>query len=201
MRTFLLTIVACLLAGCVSSTRVREANCLGSLMMDVWHAEDELKSVEIAWRAAQQIRYDRSLAGGESLLSSLLVNSTRPPSAPVALVPRQDGSADRLRDGSEERALYRQVGAARTKHRETVDWYGRVAHRVQTRLEEDDMLYPVLGTLVTSTAIFFYPVIRWNVKSILWDGVDPDAEDDPVQRFCATRLDRDASAGRAEFHN
>src|SRR4249920_61281 len=100
MRAFLLTIVACLLAGCVSSTRVREANCLGSLMMDVWHAEDELKSVEVAWRATQQVRYDRSLASGESLLSSLLVASTRPPSAPVALVPSQDGPTGQVHDVS-----------------------------------------------------------------------------------------------------
>lgn len=201
MRAFLLAIVACLLAGCVSSTRLREANCLGSLMMDVWHTEGELKSVEVAWRAAQQVRYDRLLASGDSLLSSLVVTSTSPPSAPVALVPHQDGPMVRLHDVNKEQALYRQVGAARARHRETVDWYGRVAHRVQTRFEEDEMLYPVLGTLATSTAIIFYPIIRWNVKSVLWDGVDPDAEDDPVQQFCATRLDRDGSAGRPELHN
>jgi hypothetical protein len=59
---------------------------------------------------------------------------------------------------------------------------------VQTRIEEDEMLYPVLGMLATSTAIVFYPVVRWNVRSVLWDGADPDADDDPVQRFCAGRL-------------
>jgi hypothetical protein len=59
-------------------------------------------------------------------------------------------------------------------------------------MEEDEMLNPVLGALVTSTAIVFYPFIRWNVRSVLWDGVDPDAADDPVQVFCTTRLERES---------
>jgi hypothetical protein len=42
------------------------------------------------------------------------------------------------------------------------------------------MLYPVLGMLATSTAIVLYPLVRWNVRSVLWDGADPDADDDPV---------------------
>jgi len=91
----------------------------------------------------------------------------------------------------EERALYRQVTAAHAHQKDTAEWYSRVARRVQTRVEEDEMLIPVLGMLATSTAIVFYPIIRWNVRSVLWEGVDPDSANDPVQVFCATRLERE----------
>ena len=153
MKAILVTILACLVASCVSSTREREAHCLGVLMVDVWQADDEFKSAERAWRTAQQTRVELSSRDQEFSVRTLLVNQ----------VPQKD----------------------------TAEWYSRVARRVQTRVEEDEMLIPVLGMLATSTAIVFYPIIRWNVRSVLWEGVDPDAADDPVQVFCATRLDRE----------
>ena len=159
-------------------------------MLDTWQAEDAAKSAERTWRRAQQARFERSPARQESSLRSLLVSNVSPPPLPVASVPHQGHSpSDRLPDLDEEQALYRQVVATQARHRETAEWYRRVAHRVQTRIEEDDMLYPVLGTMATSAAIVFYPLVRWNVRSVLWDGVDPDAQDDPVQRFCAARLE------------
>ena len=85
--------------------------------------------------------------------------------------------------------LYQRMIAARARHGQASKWYGLVARRVQTRIEEDEMLYPVLGMLATSTAIVLYPLVRWNVRSVLWDGADPDADDDPVQRFCVARLE------------
>ncbi|MDI3467556.1 MAG: hypothetical protein OJF50_006377 [Nitrospira sp.] len=194
MRAVLLGIMAGLLIGCVSAARIREAQCFGTLMLDVWNSEQELDAMEGAWRTAQQARSERSSAFGESLVQSALVADTGVPSTSVALLPQQDSVAGRWQDVSEEQVLYRQFVERRARHRETVDWYGRVAHRVETRLEEDEMLYPVLGMLATSTAIIFYPIVRWNVRSVLWDGVDPDAEDDPVQRFCINRL-----AGGASF--
>lgn len=191
MRAILLSIVACFLVGCVSSTREREAHCLGVMMSDVWRADDDLKSAERVWRTAQQARFERSSARQDSLLRSLLVSKDSPSSLAVSAAPLgEDSPSDRLPEIDEEKALYRQVVAAQARHLETAEWYGRVARRVQTRVEEDDMLNPVLGTLVTSTAIVFYPIIRWNVRSVLWDGVDPDAPDDPVQVFCATRLEQ-----------
>lgn len=194
MRAILLSIVACLLVGCVSSTREREAHCLGVMMSDVWRADDDLKSAERVWRTAQQARFERSSARQDSLLRSLLVSKDSPSSLAVSAAPLgEDTPSDRLPEIDEEKALYRQVVAAQARHLETAEWYGRVARRVQTRVEEDDMLNPVLGTLVTSTAIVFYPIIRWNVRSVLWDGVDPDAPDDPVQVFCATLLEQRSS--------
>jgi hypothetical protein len=194
MRAILLSLVTCLLVSCVSSTRARETHCLGATMMDAWQAEDDFKSAERAWRTAQQVRFERSPTRQDSLLQSLLVSKDSPSSITVTSASvRVDNSSDRLSEVDEERALYRQVVAAQARHLEMTEWYGRVARRVQTRVEEDDMLNPVLGTLVTSTAIVFYPIIRWNVRSVLWDGVDPDAPDDPVQVYCASRLERERS--------
>lgn len=193
MWAILLTIAACLLMGCVSSTRAREAHCLGVMMSDVWQADDDVKSAERAWRSAQQARVERSMARRNSSVRSMLVNQVSPPSIAHASDPvREESASDRSPELDEERVLYRQVVAAHARQKDSAEWYGRVARRVQTRVEEDDMLYPVLGTLVTSTAIVFYPIIRWNVRSVLWDGVDPDAADDPVQVFCATRLERES---------
>ena len=188
MKPILLIIAACFLMSCVSSTREREAHCLGLLMVDVWQADDDFKSAERAWRTAQQARFEGSPAGQDL---SLLVSRVSPPSITLASDPaREDSSSDRLPEIDEERALYRQVTAAHARQKDTSEWYTRVARRVQTRVEEDEMLTPVLGALITSTAIVFYPVIRWNVRSVLWEGVDPDAADDPIQVFCTTRLER-----------
>ena len=192
MKAILLTIVACLVVGCVSSTREREAHCLGVTMLDVWQADNEFKSAERAWRTAQQAHFEHSQVRQDSSVQSLLVSHVTPPSVAVASDPVRDESlSNRLPEIDEEPALYRQVVAAHARQQETAEWYSRVARRVQTRIEEDEMLTPVLGMLATSTAIVFYPIIRWNVRSVLWEGVDPDAADDPVQVFCATRLERD----------
>lgn len=171
MRTIFLSLLACLLISCVSAPREREAHCLGATMMDLWQTEHELASVEQAWRKAQEASSEPSTSG-------------------AAVSPLPLRVADRNRSGllAEETILYQRIVSARIRHREAMKQYDLVARRVQTRLEEDDMLYPVLGMLATSTAIVLYPVVRWNVRSVLWEGTDPDAEDDPVQLFCASRL-------------
>jgi hypothetical protein len=179
----------------MSATRAREANCLGIIMRDAWQAEEDLRSAEHAWRAAHQARFERSLARRDSSLLYLLVdNGYGPPGAdaPMSVSDRSTGA--RSHESDEEQVLYREVTAAQARHKATTEWYRRVVRRVQTRIEEDDILYPVLGTLATSTAIVFYPLIRWNMRSVLWEGEDPDAEDDPVQVFCATRLGHETPA-------
>ena len=192
MKAILLTIMACLVASCVSSTREREAYGLGVLTVDVWQADDEFKSAERAWRTAQQTRVELLSRDQYFSVRTLLVNQVPPPSITPASDPaRVDKSSNRMPEIDEERALYRHVTAAHARQKDTAEWYSRVARRVQTRVEEDEMLIPVLGMLATSTAIVFYPIIRWNVRSVLWEGVDPDAADDPVQVFCATRLERE----------
>lgn len=189
MRAIFVIIAACLAAGCLSTTREREVHCLSAMMMDTWQAKNDVESAERAWRTAQQARFERSRAHRDSSVLSVLIDNRYPSSGTVASDSLQgDGAGNRPPEIDEERTLYHRVAAAQARHRETVVWYGRVAHRVQTRIEEDDMLYPVLGMLATSTGIVLYPLIRWNVRSVLWEGVDPDADDDPVQVYCAARL-------------
>ena len=189
MRTILLAIAACLLAGCMSSNRVREAHCLAATMMDTLQAKNDLKSAEDTWRAAQQVHFERSRPGQHFSSPLNWISNRNLDSGASSLVHRRaERAGNRTQEFDEERALYGEIVAAQARYRESAEWYGRVVRRVQTRLEEDDMLYPVLGMLATSPGIVFYPLVRWNVRSVLWDGVDPDAEDDPVQVFCTARL-------------
>ena len=189
MRAIFVIIAAGLVASCLSTTREREVHCLGAMMMDTWQAKKDVESAERAWRTAQQARFERSRAHRDSSVLSVLIENRYSSSSTVASDSLQgEGAGNLLPEFDEERTLYHRVAAAQARHRETAVWYGRVAHRVQTRIEEDDMLYPVLGMLATSTGIVLYPLIRWNVRSVLWEGVDPDAEDDPVQVYCTTRL-------------
>jgi hypothetical protein len=160
------------------------------MMTDAWQDEEDLRSAEHTWRTAQQARYERSPARRDaSLLYRLIADGYAPsgPDTPASSLSRNTDA--RAQEDEEERALYRKVTAAQARLKVTRDWFRRVAQRVQTRMEEDEILYPVLGTLATSTAIVFYPLIRWNTRSVLWEGEDPDADDDPVQVYCAMRLD------------
>jgi hypothetical protein len=187
MRAFLLSLIACILFGCVSATREREAQCLGSLMTGVWQSQDKVESAEHAWRTAHYARYERENTVREAAVPSVYFKEVSV-SQVIASHTLVDlgGSPPVTRDQEEE--LYRKMIEMRSQHREQLAWFRRVAQRIETRIEEDEMLYPILGTLFTSPAILFYPVVRWNVRSVLWEGGDPDAEDDPVRRFCITRL-------------
>ena len=189
MRTILLVLLTLLLTSCLSATREREANCLGATMMDTWQAERDLASAEEGWRAAQKARLERSTASYESSTLAVWFANHYASSGIVEQVASRGVGADvRQSQDDKEQILYQRMVAARARHGEASKRYGLVARRVQTRIEEDDMLYPVFGMLATSTAIVLYPLVRWNVRSVLWDGIDPDAEDDPVQRFCIARL-------------
>lgn len=197
MRALILLMACGFMAGCLSAAREREAHCLGAMMADTWQAEHELESAERDWRSAQQEGADHTLAYRHSpQLSAVIADwySSSAPAMPASL--RSPSAGDRLTETDQDQARYERVVAAHARYRTSKEWYGRVARRVQTRMEEDNMLYPVLGTLATSTAIVFYPLVRWNVRSVLWEGADPDADDDPVQVFCTARLRQDVSATR-----
>jgi hypothetical protein len=70
------------------------------------------------------------------------------------------------------------------------DWRDRVykRKRLLTRLEEDHILSQTFFTLLAGPGIVFYPIIRWNVRSVLWDGADPDADSDPITQYYTERL-------------
>lgn len=187
MQACLLFILASLVVGCVSSTRTREVHCLGSLMLEVWQSQEELDSLEADRRAARQAR---SLTASQSHPLSYLAGTsdTLSVSLPnISVEARVNAEASRR---SVEDDLSRQLIDQRARHRQSVDWYLRVSRRVQTRLDEDELLYSTLGTLAASPmSLLFYPVVRWNVRSVLWDEGDPDSLDDPVRRFCTERLE------------
>ena len=185
MRLIYLTLLSSVFAGCLSTPREREAHCLAATMTDLWQAEEQLSAMEEAWRNAQSVSAQRAAVPAAPERTA----DTQGPSlvAVQARLGRGDFSHLSFRT-EEERSLYGSLVSARSRRADASKWLGLVARRVQTRLEEDDMLYPVLGMLATSTAIVLYPLVRWNVRSVLWDGADPDANDDPVQRFCAERL-------------
>ncbi|HEX5551560.1 MAG TPA: hypothetical protein VFX36_12030 [Nitrospira sp.] len=188
MRAILLILLACLLTSCLSATREREANCLAATIMDVWQTEHELTSAEQVWRTAQQAAdSDRTAQSRSSSELSIRVADAPPIIRETAA--RFESFGFPASRSQEDARLYQRMIDARARHGQASKWYGLVARRVQTRIEEDEMLYPVLGMLATSTAIVLYPLVRWNVRSVLWDGADPDADDDPVQRFCAARLE------------
>lgn len=86
------------------------------------------------------------------------------------------------------RAAHQRLQEARTRLRPTLDWYERLYDRLRLRAEEEEMLADTRLLLLTGPAALLYPVVRWNLRAVLWDGADPDAESDPVVRYCADRL-------------
>jgi hypothetical protein len=191
MRIIVLALLVSLLMGCLSLPREREAHCLAATMTDLWEAEQQLTAAEHAWRRAQLASVQRSI---EPALPQRIADRDAPPPAAMHAGVRGDDFRHLTFETEEKSMLYGSIVSARSRRAHASRWLDLVARRVQTRIEEDDMLYPVLGMLATSTAIILYPLVRWNVRSVLWDGVDPDAEDDPVQRFCAARLGESVSS-------
>jgi hypothetical protein len=187
VRAILLIMMTCLMTSCLSATREREANCLAATIMDVWQTEQELTSIEQVWRTAHQARSERTAPDHDS--SGLSIRVAHAPSIIGETAARFESFRFPMPRSQEDARLYQRMIDARVSHGQASKWYDLVARRVQTRIEEDEMLYPVLGLLATSTAIVLYPLVRWNVRSVLWDGTDPDADDDPIQRFCTARLE------------
>lgn len=189
MRALVLSVLAALLFGCMSTTRIRELHCLGTLMVDVSESKQEMEAIEHNWRARRQPGADQLSHSWYPLSESAPDSTDSPIPVSVPLVPGDIGSHSPAKNFEQTDGLYRQLIQASTRHHDTLTWYTRVARRIQTRFEEDEMLYSVLSTFVTApVSLLFYPIVRWNVRSVLWDGADPDADDDPIQQFCVTRL-------------
>ncbi|ALA56867.1 hypothetical protein [Nitrospira moscoviensis] len=177
----IVVIVAILSVGCLSTVREQEARCLGALMVDVWESTRTRDRLEADWRAGQSAR------GPDAAPRWRGLGDPAPPARAVSHAP-QDETAS-LSGADRPDVLYQRLVESRRRHNHDRNWYKDVARRVQTRLEEDDILYSVLGSFAASPgALLVYPLIRWNVRSVLWDEDDPDAEDDPIRRFCRMRL-------------
>ena len=197
MRTLCALLLGFLLAGCSTALK-RDGQCLASLAPEFVQTRDELTQREAAWREALARR--RAESAESSGLTSSAMNSFRHAVSTSGV----DGTSiepDRVHGRQTapetEQDAYAKVAEARTRHRTTVMWFQKVYTRIHTRLDEEAVLSQTLMTLVTSPAVVFYPLIRWNIRSVFWDGTDPDAESDPVTKYCTERLSAEASADAA----
>lgn len=188
MKAFFPAGVFVLLAGC-STALQREGQCLASLTDEFLHAQEELTRLEASWRAA--------LSTHQGDLPAPTADRSADPDARkdgrFAMAPGSDGPGN---DGWEHRwpgrqaaqEAYTRFTEARIRHRPLLSWYDRVYERVRTRLEEEEILSEVRMVLMPGPGLIFYPIVRWNVHSVFWDGVDPDAGTDPVTSYCTERL-------------
>lgn len=156
----LLVLIGILLAGCATALK-HEGRCLASLTPDYLKAQEELEYLEASWHASM-LRRDAALNR-------------------LSADPRQEDLPDAT-------AAYRRLVEAKASHRPMLDWYDKVYKRVRIRMDEEEILTEVGAVLITNPGVIFYPVIRWNIHTVFWDGADPDAETDPVTKFCSDRL-------------
>lgn len=200
MRAACLAVAMVLLTGCATALK-REGRCLASLTPDYLQAQEELSSLEASWHRAMA----RRNAALNAIPSRSTANTaTAPPSGPAisfkastpeearrtarqAWMVRQDYVGQDEPSPSTNEA-YTNLAEARARHQPMLLWYGKVYERVRTRLDEEEILSEVRMVLLAGPGVIFYPLIRWNVHSVFWDGADPDAESDPVTRYCADRL-------------
>ncbi|HEV8539544.1 MAG TPA: hypothetical protein VGQ60_00130 [Nitrospiraceae bacterium] len=167
MKICCCVIASLLLAGCATGLK-REGQCLASLTPDYLNAREELDKLEGSWRALLR-RHDAELNGPAG------------PAPRLANFP--EGRAD------EAGEAYRRLVEAKRQLRPTLVWYERVYERWRTRLDEEQILSDVRMTLLPSgSGMIFYPLISWNIHSVFWDDADPDAESDPITRYCTDRL-------------
>lgn len=90
----------------------------------------------------------------------------------------------------EGHAARQRIQEARARRASVLLWYERLYDRLRLRAEEEEILAETRLLLFTGPAALFYPLVRWNLHEVLWDGTDPDAESDPVTRYCTERLAR-----------
>lgn len=160
---------------------VTQKSSSGGFLVDVWQSTRTMERLEADWRAGQSARVPEAAPRWSG------AGEPTPPVMAVSHAP-QDAIAS-LSGADRPDVLYQRLIESRRRHRDDLNRYKDVARRVQTRLEEDDILYSVLGSFAASPeALLVYPLIRWNVRSVLWDEEDPDAGDDPIRRFCRMRL-------------
>lgn len=88
----------------------------------------------------------------------------------------------------DSRSAYRRLQEAEAKQQPTREWYERVFDRLQLRSEEEEMMTHARLLLFAGPGALLYPVVHWNLHEVLWEGADPDADTDPVRRYCTDRL-------------
>lgn len=179
MRLLGVMLLLTLLSGC-STALDREGRCLAGMIPEVLHAEEEVRSLEESWRTLARARQATRLPPPAHRSLPFPVASRN-----LSLPSEVSGSFPGERD---EQIAYSRLVEAKARRHDTFVWYDRVVQRFRTRIEEDEMLSQARTALMMWPGIVLYPIVRWNVRSVLWDGIDPDVDTDPVTYFCAGRL-------------
>jgi hypothetical protein len=189
MRTWCVVLVVVWLGGCASAMK-RDGQCLASLAPEFVNAHEELAALEASWRAALR-RRDAELG---SLLPPFAAKPDHPVSPSDPLPPESGPIVRQEQARRAEGRAYAELMDAKVRHRPTLEWYGKVYERFRTRLDEEQILSEVRLVLMPGPGLIFYPIVHWNVHSVIWDGTDPDAESDPVTRYCDDRLSKPAAS-------
>jgi hypothetical protein len=187
MRLIIFSLILPLLLGCHSALK-REGVCLATLIpeeMSALQREDALRDV---WREAHNAGYAERLRHPRAKPWLAPVPSGDDPAVPATLILAHEANTQQLALEQREQDAYRHWQKTRTQHAPLHQWYVRVSKRVDTRIEERRILSDIVTGLFPSSALLFYPLISWNLRSVLWDGADPDSEGDPVTQFCRNRL-------------
>lgn len=167
-----LLVATMLLAGCATALK-RDGRCLASLTPEFLAAQEELQGLQETWRA---------------LLRREVISPPKAPQQGATTSSQLQTEGSDARQRVEASAAYARLVEARRRHQPTLDWYDKVYRRVVMRIEEEQLLSEVRTVLIPTPGLLFYPVIHWNIHSVMWDGENPDAETDPVTRFCTDRL-------------
>ena len=181
------SLVLPLLVGCQSAL-TREGSCLATLIPDEMSAIEKEYALRDAWREAHNGLYAERLRHPPAKPWLAPIPSEGDPVAPARLTMTHDANAQLLALEQREQDAYRHWQETRARHAPLHQWYVRVSKRVDTRIEERRILSDLATGLFPSSALLFYPLISWNLRSVLWDGADPDSEADPVTQFCLNRL-------------
>ena len=174
-------------AGCATALE-RESRCLASLTHEFIQAQDELRELKTAWVEAMYPPTEDSKGWARQDLFTMTRSTFN--------LDFQNGAA------LQEQAVGPHIGivSARSQkahgllvqasqhHKATVEWYGRIYDRVRRRTEEERILSEARMILFPTGGILVYPIVRWNVRSVIWDGEDPDAQGDPIAEYCMERL-------------
>jgi hypothetical protein len=168
----LIVLVILALTGCATALK-RDSRCLSALTVDVIQAHEELAALEAAWHASLRRR-------------DLAMDRPRRPQ------PEGGDSMAMQTAWRDTQESYARLQNAKTRHQPLMTMYEKVYQRVRTRTEEEEILSEVRTFMLVGPASFvFYPIVRWNVRAVLWEDNDPDAPTDPVTTFCSMRVNEE----------
>lgn len=179
----------CFLSGCATAL-TRESQCLEGLATEVVQAHEEIAHLEVIWR--------ESIIRRDVAFHAVMPSSAGAPATATNVISISrwyglwEASVKDIRGVEETRLAAQQshnrLVEAKTRYQPLFAMYDQVYQRVRTRTEEETILSSVRTIMLAGPVSFlFYPLIRWNVRATLWDGLDPDAASDPIANFCVSR--------------